>query len=344
MFWALIYLGRALLSPVAGLLVSKIGTARGTLISNLIYIPAMVALGFMSNLGMPSILTFAICMGVSGVIYEICYYVEFSKVKSPQHAGKEIGYMNILEKLTITTSPIIGGLIALFFWLPVTMWIAGVLFAFSAVPLFKKGNNSETRQKISIKGFPWRTAISSVLASSSLGFDIVATSLVWGLFITIFIFPGSGSDIYVILGALSSLTILVTIITSLLYGKIIDNSRGGTLLGIGVISNSLVHLFRIFSLTPAGAVGVNIVNEAATTAQNMAFLRGIFDVSDISGHRIMYLVLVTMMSNIGAMIACLVFVACDLLLGGILGFRAFFIVASIMILGVGAARFPVYRR
>jgi len=343
-FWALIYLGKALLTPLAGLVVSRIGTARGTLISNVIYIPAMIALGFMAKLGMPSIITFAICMGISGAIYEICYYMEFSRVKNPEHAGKEIGYMNILEKITITTSPIIGGLIAFIFGLPVTMWIAGVLFVLSAIPLFKKTDKSDIRQRVNIKGFPWKIAFSSMMASSSLGFDIIATSITWGLFIVIFIFPDANNDIYVILGVLSSLTILVTITTSVLYGKIIDNSKGGTLLKIGASSNSLVHLFRIFSLTPAGAVGVNVINEAATTAQNMAFLRGVFDITDISGHRVMYLVFINIMNNLGAVLACLVFIICEMVLGGILGFQAFFIVAAIMILGVNIAHFPIYRR
>lgn len=343
-FWAIIYLGKALLAPFAGLMVAKIGTAHGTLFSNLLYIPAMIALGFMPGLGISAIIVFAICMGISGTLYEICYFVEFSRVKNPMHAGKEIGYMNILEKITITISPIIGGFIALFFGLQVTMWVASILFAFSAIPLFKKTNKSETRQKFTIRGFPWRMAISSIFARSSEGFDVVASSIVWGLFVTIFIFPKSGDDIYVIIGILSSVTVLVAIVTSILYGKIIDKNKGGTLLKIGVGSNSLVHLSRIFVSTPAGAVGVNVVNETATTAQNMAFLRGMFDISDISGHRIMYLVGIDLMNSVGAMIACIAFILCDIGIGGIGGFRIFFVIAAVVILGVGTARFPIYRR
>ena len=44
-------------------------------------------------------------------------------------------------------------------------------------------------------------------------------------------------------------------------------------------------------------IGVNIVNEGATTAQNMAFMRGMFDTADNSGHRIMYLVCMEMMNS-----------------------------------------------
>lgn len=343
-FWALIYLGKAILSPIAGLMVARIGTAYGTLISNLIYIPAMLSLSLVPDLGLSAIIVYAVCVGVSGTLYEMCYLIEFSRVKNVLHAGREIGFMNILEKLTITISPVIGGFIALIFGVKVIMWVASVLFALSAVPLFLASSKAEVRQKITVRGFPWRIAISSIIARASMGFDVITTSTVWGLFVAISIFPNSNDDIYVIIGALSSMTFLVAMGASVLYGKIIDKNKGGYLLKIGVGSNSLVHLSRIFTATPMGVVGVNVVNEAATTAQTMAFMRGMFDIADISGHRIMYLMGIDFMNNIGALLACLAMIACEVIFGGITGFRVFFAISAIVVLGAGTARFPVYRR
>lgn len=343
-FWAIIYFVKALITPIAGFLVARIGTAHGTLISNLLYIPAMLAIGSMPELGIFAIIVFAVCMGVSGTLYGVCYLVEFSRVKNPIHAGKEIGFMNILERVTIAISPIIGGAIALYFGVQVTMWAASLLFVFSALPLFKATSKAEKRQSITIRGFPWRLAINSLLARSCEGFDVVATSIVWGLFMVIVIFPTAGNDIYVIIGALSSVMIIVAIIISIIYGKIIDRNKGGNLLKIGVGANSLVHLSRIFATTPINAVSVNIANEAATTAQNMAFLRGMFDTADISGHRIMYLVGIELMSSIGAMFASIMMIICVSNFGEVNSFRTFFVIAAIVILGVGTARFPIYRK
>ena len=343
-FWATIYFAKAILTPIAGLIVARIGTAHGTLISNLLYIPAMLAIGSMPNLGIYAIIIFAICMGASGTLYGVCYLVEFSKVKNPIHAGKEIGFMNILERVTIAISPIIGGVIALFFGLQVTMWVASLLFVLSAIPLFKSTSQSEKRQSITIRGFPWRMVFNSLIARSCEGFDVVATTIVWGLFIVILIFPTSGDDIYVIIGALSSVMIFVAIIISIVYGNIIDKNKGGNLLKIGVFSNSLVHLSRIFVTTPLNAVSVNVANEAATTAQNMAFLRGMFDTADISGHRIMYLVSIEFMNSVGAMLASIAMIICAICFDEITSFRVFFVIAAIVILGVGTARFPMYRK
>jgi MFS family permease len=334
-FWALIYFAKVFIAPLAGILVSRIGAAKGTFISNLLYIPAMMALGFMSQLGLISIFIFAICMGVSVALYEVCYFIEFSIVKSPEHAGKEIGFMNILEKVAISLSPVIGGFIALVFGASTTMWVASVLFALAAIPLLKNSNKSEQQQRINIHGFPWRMALPSIFAKAATGFDLIASSIVWGIFLTIYIFPKSGNNIYIILGVLSSVTVIVAIVTSIWYGKTIDKNKGGNLLKIGVVSNSMVHISRIFITTPFDALGVNIVNEAATTAQNMAFLRGMFDTADVSGHR---------MNNFGATLACVSMILCTSALTGPEGFRVFFGIAAFVILFVSTARFPIYRK
>lgn len=343
-FWAIIYFAKALITPIAGILVARIGTAQGTLISNLLYIPAMLAIGSMLDFGLFAIVVFAICMAVSGTLYAVCYLVEFSRVKNPLHAGKEIGFMNILERATIAISPVIGGIIALFFGVQITMLVASVLFVLSAIPLLRSTSQSERKQSINIRGFPWRMVYNSIIARSCEGFDVVATTIVWGLFIAIVIFPNAGNDIYVIIGILSSVMIIVAIIISIVYGKIIDNNKGGNLLKVGVVANSFVHISRIFVTTPAGAVGINIANEAATTAQNMAFLRGMFDTSDISGHRIMYLVCIEFMHNIGATIASIAMVLCALSYQEVDSFRVFFIISAFVILGVATARFPMYRK
>lgn len=342
-FWAIIYSGKALISPLAGLLVSKIGTAKATLISNLLYIPAMLAISVVTKVGFPVIVVFAIFMGISSTLYGVCYYVEFSKVKNPIHAGKEIGFMNILEKMTIAISPLVGGTVALLFGVPVTMWLACILFVVSAFPLLRRRDQSEVRQKFTIRGFPWRLTLPSMLAKACTGFDIVASSVVWGLFVTLFIFKGVGNDIYVIIGALSSVTLIVAITMSLVYGRIIDKNQGGALLNFGVGSNSLVHLSRIFATTPAYVLFVNVVNEGATTAQDMAFLRGMFDVADVSGHRIMYLVGIEMMNSFGAAVASAVMVVCASLLSGVTGFQMFFAISAVAIAGVATARFPIYQ-
>ena len=343
-FWLCFYLFKIPFSFFSVYFVARFGPKHGILISNLLYVPSMIALGLMPSLGLNSIIIWGVFMAMSSSIYHLCYMVDFSKVKNVEHAGKEIAFMNILEKIAIGLSPIIGGLIALWFGLQIVIWVAALLFAISVIPLLRSIEPVRTHQQIDFSGFPWRTTISSIIAQSGVGFDYVTTGIVWNLFIVIAIFPGAGWDIYVKLGVLSSVTILAAITASYAYGKLIDRRRGGSLLKISVMANALVHAFRPFVATPAIIVGTNIANEVATMGYSMAFMRGVFDTADISGHRILYLCISDIMADFGAAIACAVLLLCAIFLGNIEGLKIFFFFAAGFVLLIGTAHFRLYRK
>jgi len=343
-FWFSYYLLSAIIAFFASFFVARFGPKHGALVSNLLYVPALVALGFMPIFGVISIVIWGVFMAVSATISRVSYMTDFSKVKNSQHAGKEIAYMNILEKVSIGVSPLVGGVIALWFGLQIVIWVAAVLFALAAVPLFRTIEPVKTRQKVKFSGFPWRNTIRSIIAQGGVGFDLVTTGVVWSMFIVIVVFPGAGWDIYVKLGALSSVTIIADLVASYAYGKLIDNSKGGNLLKFSVIANGLVHAFRPFVNSPAVIVGTNIVNEAETTGYNMAFLRGVFDTADYSGSRILYLAMNDIVMYGGAAVACAVmFIFCGSL-GNIVGMKAYFLVAAVAVLSIGTAHFRIYRK
>lgn len=344
-FWTLFYIMKTLVAVPSGIFAAKIGAKKGILVSNILYIPAMIFLGFVPDAGIPALIVAGVCMGVSGSLHQICYFVEFSKVKSMDHAGKEIGFMNILEKLAIGVSPVIGGFIALLFGPSVTMWVAGFVFVFAALPLLRTAERVEKHQRIAIKGFPWRTTLPSMVARVGVGFDIFTTATIWSLFVAIVIFPNFDNEIYVVLGVLASITVVVAIASSHLIGKLIDNKKGRLLLKTGVIAESLIHLSRAAVVSPVGVVGVNITDEVATTAQAMTFTRGMFDTADLSGHRVMYLMGMEMLTMLGAFLGCGVLFVCLAMTSSVeIGFRAFFVVAAVAVLLILTSRFQLYRK
>lgn len=343
-FWFAYYVLSAIVAFFASFFVARFGPKHGTLISNLLYVPALIALGFMPVFGVVSIVLWGVFMAVSATISRVSYMTDFSKVKNAQHAGKEIAYMNILEKVSIGVSPLIGGFIALWFGLQIVIWVAALLFALAAVPLFRTIEPTKTRQKIQFAGFPWRNTYRCIVAQSGVGFDLVTTGVVWSMFIVIVVFPGAGWDIYVKLGALSSVTIIADIAASYAYGKLIDGRRGGSLLRFSVIANGLVHAFRPFVNTPAAIVGTNIANEAETTGYNMAFLRGVFDTADYSGSRILYLAMNDIVMYSGAAIACAILFLLSSSMGSVIGMKAYFFVAAGAVLIIGTAHFRLYRK
>lgn len=343
-FWLCYYLFKVSISFLAGRSVAFFGPKHTILISSLMYVPAMVFLGMMSILGVWGVVLWGFFMAIATTLYGIAFMVDFSKIKNIEHAGKEIAFMNILDKIAIGISPVIGGAIALFYGLNAVIWIAAILFTISAIPLFRTIEPVMTRRKLNMNGFPWRTTFRSLVSSSAVGFDYVTTGGIWSLFIVIAIFPSVGADVYIKLGALSSVTIIAAIVASYTYGKVIDRKKGGELLKISVVANAIVHISRAFATTIPSIIFTNITNEVATMGYSMSFTRGLLDTADISGNRTIYMTLHSVFSNFGAAIACATLIALTILFGNINGMKLFFVVAACAVIVIGSAKFRMYRK
>ncbi len=345
LFWAAFYIFKAFISLPATRVVGQIGPKHATLLANILYIPAVVAFALLPVLGnwlLPCIIIF---QGFSITLYTIAYNIDFSKVKNPEHAGKEIAYMHIIERLTVGMSPLIGGLIAYVTGPQATLVMSSVLFAFAAAPLLKTGEPVRTGVKLSFKGFPWRLYFTQGPAQWALGFDLVTSGTVWTLFTAISVIGiGTNNEIYLLSGILSSVVFFAALVASLLYGKIIDKKQGKTLMMAGAIANSLTHFMRPFTNSTFSIAGMNMVNEMATTAYTLPFIRGMYDNADLSGFRREYLGLIEITSNIGAASAMLLLAGMVALVGSESALTNFFFVAAGTGLVFLTARFPLYRR
>ena len=344
-YFAISFAFRSIVSYPTALLIAKFGPKHGILAGNLLYIPALVCFTLVPEYGLSAIIGFGFFQALSMVVYDFSYLVDFSKVKHIEHAGKEIGYMQILERLTASLSPLLGGLIAFLIAPEVTMWLSAILFALASLPLLRTSEPVKTNQKLEFRGFPWKTTWRGIVAETAVGWDNFVSNTVWVLFITVVVFAGSGSDIYLKVGALASITIVTSFIAAYAFGRLIDRRRGGDLLRIATVANAATHFFRAFVTTPTAVAGANITNEIATTGYSMAFQRGVFDSADSSGRRIVYLFFIEVAMNFGAMLACLVFMLLLLLLPtSAQAMQVFFVVTAIYVLLVMSARFSLYRK
>ncbi len=320
------------------------GPKHGILLSNLLYIPSMVLFAFVPQLGLPALVATGFLQGISLTLYDICHLTDFSKVKSPEHAGKEIAFMNIFEKISTGLSPLIGGAIALVFGPQATMYAAALLFTLATLPLFKTGEPVPTRQKLVFRGFPWRTVWRTFIAESAVGFDSVASSTVWLLLVALTVLGISGNKVYVELGALISVVLLAALASSYAYGALIDRRKGGELLKIMVVVNAFLHLTRPYAQTPVSVALINATNEVATTGYAMSFVRGIFDTADLSGHRVTYIGLIEIALNIGMAAAAGLFLFFVSFWEPTLGLRLFFFVAAPLTLLIATPKFRLYRK
>lgn len=345
LFWAVYFGFKVLVSLPSAALAAWIGPKHGILVSNLLFIPAMIAFALLPEYGTWLLAVVIIFQGVSSTLYAICYNIDFSRVKSIDHAGKELAYMNIIEKITTGLSPLIGGLLA-FLWSPQAVLIlAAVIFACAALPLLKTGEPTLRKQKLQLKGMPWHLIRGSAVAQWAVGFDIFTSGTVWWLYTAITIIGiQTHNEVYAANGILLSVILFAALGSSYAFGKLIDRRRGRELLKISIIFDALTHFVRPFVGTPIAVAGLNISNEVATTGYAMSYNRAVFDNADLSGRRIGYLGIVEMITCLGCGSGALVLALLLQWVGEVRSMEYLFFMTAAVVLLIATARFPLYRK
>jgi MFS family permease len=348
LFWATFYFVKVLFSWPAAQIAARRGPKRGMFISNVVSAISMALLIFVSDPVVGIYVLFAWCglQAFSGTLNDLCYLIDFSKVKSMKHAGKEIGFMNIFEKVSNGLSPIVGGLLAFLAGPHVVMAVSAALFLLSSVPLMQTGERLKINHKLNFRHFPWRLTWRSFIAEAAVGYDVFVTGTAWSLFMTIAVFVAAKDEniIYAEVGAVTSIAMLASLLASYVCGKLIDRRRGRQLLITNALINSAVHISRPFITTPVGVVYTNIANEVATTGFGMAFLRGLFDTADRSHHRIEYLFIIEIVVNLGAGLAALLFGFLVFLFSDISAMQIFFVLSAFITLLIATPRFKLYAK
>lgn len=343
-FWAAFYLVKVAFSYPSARIIAHFGPKHATLYSNIISAVGMVFLPFTADYGLYALVPWLVLQALSGTLNDLSYLVDFSKVKNIEHAGKEIGYMNIFEKVASGLSPVIGGFLAFWFGPEIVMVLSAVLFLLSAVPLFKTGEPTRLHQKLEFRGFPWKTTWRSLIAETTVGVDVFTTGSTWTLFMAIVVFAGNGNEMFAKIGVLTSIALFAALGSSYAFGKLIDRRRGRELLIISAVANSLVHAFRAFVSTPAGVAATNVINESTTTGYSMAFTRGMFDTADNTGRRIVYLFFIETAVNLGAALGAIALGVLAMTLDAATSLRVSFFLTAVIVLLIATPRFQLYRK
>lgn len=289
-FWLCYFVLRVIMTPLVAMVVARFGPKHGTLLSNIGQILAALTLVFLPEYGIYALLLYAPIGGFSRSLYDVCYLVDFSKIKHIEHAGKELGIMQIFERIVTSLGPLLGGIVALFFGPQAMLVFASVLLLVAALPLFFTGEPVKVHQKITLRHFNWRVAWRPSIANIAMGIDANLSSFVWNFFLVVSVLGITSNAVYAQLGALSSVSMLATIACAYFYGKLVDRHQGKRLLKLSVIADATVHMLRPFVSSPIQAVAANVANEVATTGCALPATRGIFDTADgLPGYRIVYM-------------------------------------------------------
>lgn len=343
--WALWYAFKAIIALPFATVIAWIGPKHATFISNLLYIPAMILIALLPEHGHWLLVPALILQGCSTVLYTISHSVNFSKVKSVHKAGKEIAVMNILEKLTASISPMAGGFVAMVWGPQVVIVLSAFLFLFAAAPLFKTGEQVQTRRVLTFRGFSWRLFFSQFAGHYAVGYDVFVSGAAWSLFVAIAVIGiDKNNEVYAITGVLLSVVFFVSLVFSYLFGRLVDRRKGWELYKAGAAMTIAVNAMRPFITTTIAVVGINASREATHTAYMLPYTRGVFDTADVSGARSTYIGLVDLTSNLGASAAAALLGVLALTMPEDTSFRIFFLISAFVMLLLFTIRFPLYKK
>jgi len=344
-YFCLYYFLRAVFVWLAAHIIAEIGPKHGMLVSNLLYVPSLLALAVLPELGMSALFIAGVFQALSVTLYDITTNVNFSKIKALGHEGKELGYLYIMTKIGMALSPLVGGVAASLFGPKFTIVAAAGIFIIAAAPLFFTPEPVATRQVLKLRGLKLRYIWRNLLSNMAGGVDFGASGPIWSLFIALVVLAGSGTTVYAKVGALSSITLISAVISARVFGLIIDKRRGGDLLKIGVFANSTLHLLRPFVISVPGVATLNVANEIATSGYTMPYLKGLSDTADnIHGYRITYLSLMSGAMSLGASLLLGLATLCVHLSGDITGLKLTYILAAVLTLPIAWHGFAVFAR
>ena len=267
--------------------VARIGPKHTMLIGNFLQIIALAMFLSLTKFHWPLWLV-GMIWGSSASYYFIPFHVDFSKVKHAKHGGKELGYVNIMDKIGGGVGPLLGGIVAALFGAQYIFLVAIALLIMSTIVLFRTPEPVRVRQKLNFRALPINKLKRDFQSVGALGIENTLCVILWPLYIAMFIV--SSESIYIKVGLLASLSVVIAVITAWAIGKLIDDRRGRSLLRYSATTNGLLHLARPFAATFPVAAGISLLNEVVTVGYRMPYWKGAYDAADdLPGLRIVYL-------------------------------------------------------
>lgn len=281
---------------LSGFLVAKIGPKHTIVCSYLLLIVSTGLFLTLPNIDWPLWLVGGIWGGTSS-LFCIPFHVDFSKIKHKAHGGKELGYVKIMEKFGGVIGPLIGGVVASLWGGQYIFLVAIVMLIVGGLPLLRTGEPVRTNQKLHFRTLKLKKIKWDLISFIGFGVELTISGSIWPLYLGTTVLASGAA--YAKLGALASISVIAAMTAAYVIGKLIDKHHGRQLLRAGVVANALVHLFRPFVATYPTALATNIVNEGVTVSYNMPYTKGMYDAADdLPGHRIVYFVVMEMVSSI----------------------------------------------
>lgn len=246
LLFALIFVVQALSVPISLWLISRRGLRFSVFWGN-IFLVGFFALLYLGKYDAIFLVIASVLGGVQIALYWTAYHIYLAELTDDKKQGEEIAVGNSLSALAAIGGPAFGGLIIYYFGFGAIFIIMGILVGLANFPLRYLPNRRNT---ISVDIIRTITVLAPKTEQKSyialLGAGII--DLIAGSFWPLFIFPVMAG--FVGLGFVGSLIALISTVTTIIIGVLID--RYGPRRVINILSplDSILWALRIFVDTP----------------------------------------------------------------------------------------------
>ncbi len=329
MVFIAIYSLHLLLTPLFARLFHLWGMRRMMILGIAMAASSMFALYFYSFNSSWGLGLYILTVAFYRSMYWIPYQVDFSRELDETRRGRQLALMaNITDVLTVAV-PFLGGVaIAVSGFQNVFLFAAFLMFL-AILPLLFISDIYEYFSWGYVESFAKlfsRQNRSLFIAQAANGAQSIVTLFFWPLYVFL-ISKGQ----FVVLGAVTSVTIIFILLIRQFMGAWIDKLSGKKLLWYGVALSATGWLFKVFVHTPVQAMVVDTYHRAGRTVNGLTFSAVTYEQSADSGNFIdEYTALKEMALNVGR-VSMLVLVAL-LIIYFEVNIRVAFLVAALVTL------------
>jgi MFS transporter, DHA1 family, multidrug resistance protein len=294
LFYAILFFTKTVFGMSGAHIVARIGPKHTIAMSYLLQVLPLAMIVSLESVQWP--LPFiAIFWGMSNCLFFLAYHVAFSRVKHAKHGGKEIGWMNIVERFGAMLGPLVGGIVAALFGPQYTFAAALVVFTFGIVPLFLSGEPVRTHQKINFGKFHIKPIVADATVYALMNTNVVIAASIWPLFIAAFIISDNP---FASIGSIVAFSVLLSMLFSGVIGRIIDAHHGRKLINASAILAAPIYIVRFFAVSVSVVTVVNVLGELFMQAKKLPITKSFYDRADqFPGNRIVYVTCVEMVAN-----------------------------------------------
>lgn len=242
-------------APLVGTLLSRFGYRRVMGISLLCLVGKLIVLALVEKIGLNWLFLGAICGGLYLAGYHVSFEAIFLDDNDDRRIGEQIGILTMLQRMALVVSPFLAGILVQNYSFTTMFWVAIGFLTVSIIPLWLMPHHKHLAKAYSlpkvIKFIERQPRMAGAVYFMNAA--LAVSDFFWPIFLLTLV---SG---YALLGAITSIVMLVSSVLVLVMGRVYDRRtmKRGYLLITGI--TALFWILRFLSQTVMVAAAADLV-------------------------------------------------------------------------------------